>query len=160
MSMPRVRAIGSFLLIALAIAAQTQQYAGPVPAKSDLPYLKHAGNLVETEPVEFKEGNTNGDVVYTVAGESSPAKTPLALPVFLFRSDKIAPEHLEMYRLDAKDGHREISQTGKRNAPVIHVVVRRLAAGLFRLDVSDDLESGQYVLSLDGTDRGFCFQIE
>ena len=149
------------LVTLAASAAQTPKYTGPVPPQSDFPYLKHADNLVETEAVEFKEEKTKDDVLYSAPGESSPAKTPLALPVFLIKADKLNPERLQMYRLDSKDGHREITLSGEKKAGVIHVLVRRLTAdGLYRLDVTDDLDSGQYVLSLSGTDQGFCFTIE
>jgi hypothetical protein len=149
-------------LVALAAgAAQTPKYTGPVPPKADLPYLKHAGNLVELEAVEFKEEKTKDDVRYTAPGESSSAKTPLALPVFLIKFEKLNPVSLSIYRLESKDGHREITLSGEKRAAVIHVVVTRLTAdGLYRMDVSDDLESGQFVLSLSGTNRGFCFAIE
>ena len=149
-------------LFAIAVAAaQTPKYAGPVPPKTDLPYLKHANNLVETEAVDFKEDRTNDDVLFTVPGDASPAKTPLALPVFLIKTVKLNPERLQMYRLEAKNGHREITLSGKKRADIIHVRVTRLTAdGLFRMEVADGLDSGQYVLSLDGTDRGFCFEID
>ncbi len=149
-------------LLALAAAsAHAQKYSGPVPAKSDVPYLKHVNNLVETEAVEFKEVHSKDDVLYTAAGESSPAKTPLALPVLLIKADKLNPAGLQMYRLEQKEGHREISLSGKKKAELIHVLVTRLTAdGLFRIEVADGLENGQYVLSLDGTNRGFCFEID
>jgi hypothetical protein len=147
-------------LFVLALAAQGPKYTGPLPSKADRPYIKHVNNLVETEAVEFKEAKTASDIIYTTPGESSPAKTPLALPVFLIKAEKLSPERLQMYRLEAKQGHREMTLSG-RKATVIHVTVTRSTAdGLFRLDVADDLESGQYVLSLEGTNRGFCFEID
>jgi hypothetical protein len=149
------------LLAIAAVIAQAPKYTGPVPPKPDLPYLKHANNLVETEVVVLKEEKSKDDTLYTAPGEASPAKTPLALPVFVLQAAKVNPERLQMYRLESKEGHREITQSGKKKAAVIHVLVSRLTAdGLFRLEVADDLESGQYVLSLDGTDRAFCFAIE
>jgi hypothetical protein len=149
-------------LIALSIAAaQAPKYNGPVPPKADLPYLKHAANLSPTESIEFKEDKGKDDIVYTAAGEKSSAKTPLALPIFLIKAEKLNPERLLMYRLESKEGHRQITASGKKRADVIHVIVTRLTAdGLFRLEVSDGLESGEYVLSLEGTNQGFCFQID
>jgi hypothetical protein len=149
------------LLALAAAAAQAPSYTGPVPPKTDVPYLKHAGNIVETEAVEFKEEKSKDDVLYTAPGEASPAKTPLALPMLLIKADKVNPQRLQMYRLEAKDGHREITASGKKKADVIHVLVTRLTSdGVFRMEVADGLESGQYVLSLEGTNQGFCFTIE
>ena len=155
-----VRRVLPFLAFAIA-AAQAPKYTGPVPPKPDLPYLKHASNLLATEPVEFKEDKGKDDVLYTTPGERSPAKTPLALPVFLLKSEKLNPGRLQVYRLESKEGRRQITLSGKKNADVIHLLVTRVTAdGLFRLEVNDGLESGEYVLSLDGTNQGFCFQID
>lgn len=108
-----------------------------------------------------KEEKRNDYVLYTAPGESSPAKTPLALPIFLLKAEKLNPESLPMYRLEPKEGRREITLAGKKNAGAIHVLVTRLTTnGLFRLEVTDGLDSGQYFLSLNGTNRGFCFTIE
>ena len=43
------------LLLIIACAGWGQKYAGPRPPKADLPYLKHAGNLIPTEATEAKE---------------------------------------------------------------------------------------------------------
>src|ERR1700742_41859 len=149
------------LLTAMGTAwAQTGGYSGLVPEKADLPYLKHANNLVATQPVKFQEQKTANDTVYTTPGERSPAKTPLALPIFMIKAAKLNPEHLQMYRLEIKDGHRDMTAAGRQKQDVIHVRVVSLGSGLYRMEVADDLESGQYVLSLDGGDEGFCFEID
>jgi hypothetical protein len=149
-------------LLALSVAAaQTPQYTGPVPPKADIPYIRHADHLVETEAMQFKEAPSKDDVVYTAPGESSPSKTPLALPVFLLKAGAFDPQRLQMYRLESKQGNRQITLSGKKRADIIHVLVTRLTPdGLFRLEVADGLESGEYVLSLEGSNQGFCFQVE
>jgi hypothetical protein len=147
-------------LIAFAAAAQAPKYSGPLPPSPDLPFLKHASNLLPAEAVEVKEENRKDDTVYVIAGESSPSKTPLGLPVFLLKIEKLDPLKLQMYRLQAADGHREISASGKKSADPIHVIVTRVAEGLFRLEVGDSLDNGEYMLSLDGTSRAFCFAID
>jgi hypothetical protein len=147
-------------LIAFAAAAQAPKYSGPVPGSPDLPFLKHASNLLPAEAVEIKEEKRKDDTVYVIAGESSPSKTPLGLPVFLIKTEKLNPLKLEMYRLQAAEGHREISASGKKSADPIHVIVTRVADGLFRLEVGDSLDNGEYMLSLDGTSRAFCFAID
>ncbi len=82
--------------------------------------------------------------------------------MLLIKADKVNPQRLQMYRLEVKDGHREITASGKKRADVIHVleVTRLTSDGVFRMEVADDLDSGQYVLSLEGTNQGFCFTIE
>jgi hypothetical protein len=148
------------LMTFAAAIAQAPKYSGPVPPSADLPYLKHASNLLPAEAVEVKEEKRNGDTVYVIAGESSPSKTPLGLPVLLVKSEKLDPLKLQMYRLQATDGHREISASGKKNADPIHVIVTRVAAGVFRLEVGDSLENGEYMLSMEGTNQAFCFAID
>lgn len=143
-----------------AIGAQAQKYAGPAPPKTDVPYLKHAENLVQTEAVEVKEEKQASDTLYTIAGESSPSKTPLPLPIFLLKAEKIDPLKLQMYRLTPAEGHRQISASGKKNGDPIHISVVRVSPGLFRLEVSDSLDPGEYTLSLDGSNQAFCFAVK
>lgn len=142
------------------MGAQAPRYAGPVPPKADVPYLKHAENLVETEAVEVKEEKQASDTLYTIAGESSPSKTPLPLPIFLLKVDKIDPLKLQMYRLTSAEGHRQISASSEKSAEPIHVSVVRVSPVLFRLEVSDSLDSGEYMLSLHGSNQAFCFGIK
>jgi hypothetical protein len=147
-------------LFVLAAAGQTPKYAGPMPAKADVPYLKHAENLVETEAVAVKEEKQTADALYSIAGESSPSKTPLPLPILLLRAEKLDPLKLQMYRLTPAEGHRQITASGKRSADPIHVSVTRVTPGLFRLEVSDSLDSGEYMLSVEGTNQAFCFGVK
>src|SRR5713101_6827727 len=96
-------------------AMVAQKYSGPRPAKPDVPYLLHADTLVETEVADAKEEKRKDDLAYIVAGPSSPVKTPLAGPIFLFEADKLAAEKLQLYRFEVKNGHREVffSHKGK-----------------------------------------------
>jgi hypothetical protein len=150
-----------FPLVAFAAVAQAPRYSGPVPPSSDLPFLKHASNLLPAETVEVKEEKRKDDtVVFIIKGESSPSKTPLGLPVFLLKTEKLNPLKLQMYRLQTAEGHREISASGKKSADPIHVIVTRIADGLFRLEVGDSLDNGEYMLSLEGTTQAFCFAID
>src|SRR5580704_6095777 len=96
------------LLLAAVFAASAQKYDGPVPPKPDLPYLKHAENLVPTEALMAKEEKKKDDTTYIIEGASSSAKTPLASPIFLFKAEKLSPEHLQLFKLETKNGRREI----------------------------------------------------
>ena len=48
----------------------------PRPPKADVPYLIHAGSLVETEVGEATEEADEKETRYAVAGATSSARTP------------------------------------------------------------------------------------
>src|SRR6476620_4017649 len=97
------------VILAAVFAASGQKYTGPRPPKPDLPYLKHAQNLVPTEAGEAKEEKgKKDDITYAVGGAASSAKTPLASPIFLMQCEKVRAEGLELYRLESRNGRREL----------------------------------------------------
>lgn len=148
------------LVAAAALAAAAQKYDGPKPTKPDLPYLKHGDSLVATEAAAAKEEHKKDDVLYTVAGASSTVKTPLSAPVFVFLSDKLVPDRLQLYRLEAKGGQREILFAHKSPPKAYRLEVTRLSPdNIYKLEVNDDLEPGEYVLSPEGSNQVFCFQV-
>ena len=153
----RISLIG--ILILGAVAAQ--KYSGPRPAKPDLPYLVHADTLVETAMSEAKEEKRKDDMAYIVAGASSSAKTPLAAPAFIFQADQIPAEKIQLYRFDVKNGHREVffSHKGKGSARARRLNVTPLGGGLFKIDVDESLENGEYGLTPEGSNQVFCFQV-
>ena len=150
-----------FLLLALAVVltATAQKYAGPRPPKADLPYLKHAANLIPTEAVEAKEEKKKDDILYIVEGANSSAKTPLASPIFLLQAAKLVPERLQLFKLDSRNGRREILFTPRHPPKAIRVDVMRLATDLYRIEVNESLEPGEYSLSPEGSNQVFCFQV-
>jgi hypothetical protein len=124
--------------------------------------LKHADNLVSTEVAEAKEEKRKDDILYVVAGANSSARTPLASPIFLFQSDKLVPEKLQLYKLDTKNGRREILMSPKKRqgAMPIRMQVTRLGSDkLYQIEVEESLENGEYSLSPEGSDQVFCFQV-
>ena len=102
------------------------------------------------------------EVAYVVSGASSPARTPLAEPIFLIEADKIVPDSLGLYRMEVKNGNREvvISQK-KRGARPLRLMVTRLEGHLYRVEVNEGLglENGEYSLSPQGSNDVFCFQV-
>jgi len=149
-------------LLMAAVCLFGQKYSGPVPGKADLPYLLHASNLVETEAAEAKEESGKDSIVYAIAGASSPARTPLAGPVFLLLAEKIVPGNLELYPLEVKDGRRQVAffkNKKKQTARPRRLSVSRLGEGLFRIEVDESLENGEYSLTPSGSNRVFCFQV-
>jgi hypothetical protein len=140
--------------------AWTADYTGPRPPKPDMLYLVHADNLVPTETGEAKEEGKGGNTKYTMPGAASPARTPLAEPVFMLQSDKITPESLELYKFDVKGGRREADLGGGRgSSKALHLSVTRLERGLYRIEADEVLDNGEYVLSPMGSNRVFCFGI-
>ena len=152
------------LLLVSAGVAQREKYTGPTPPKPDIPYLMHADNLIETEIAQATEEKRKNDTAYRVAGASSPARTPLAEPVFLLLSEKITPDSLELYRMEVKGGNREavFSDRGRRGGPrAYRLAYTRLGEKLYRLEVSENpgLENGQYSLTPRGSNAVFCFEV-
>jgi len=154
-----LRRIPVLFLIAVCTAV-AQKYSGPRPPKPDLPYLKHAEDLLPTEAAEAKEEKLKkDDLLYVIAGPSSSAKTPLASPSFLFQSDKLAPDKLQLYKLDSKNGRREIVFGPKKRPQAFRLEVTRLEGNLYRLEVAESLERGEYSITPEGSNQVFCFQV-
>jgi hypothetical protein len=150
------------LILLSAALAFGQKYTGPKPPKPDLPYLVHADNLVPTEVSESKPETKHNDVMYTVPGTSSPARTPLAEPIFLMESDKITAQSLELYKVDVKSGHREVTMSQKHTrggAKALRLSVTRLDHNLYRIEVDEQIENGEYALSPNGSNTVFCFEV-
>ena len=155
----RLRCIALFL--AAAFAAAAQKYTGPLPPKPDVPYLKHAQNLVPTEVLEAKEEKgKKDDLIYVVEGAASPARTPLASPILLLQTEKVEAAKLALYKLESRNGRREITFSPKKQPKAIRVELTRLnTEKLYRLEVEESLEPGEYALSAEGSNQVFCFQV-
>jgi hypothetical protein len=147
--------------LAAVFAAAAQNYTGPLPPQVDVPYLKHAENLVPTEVLEAKEEKgKKDDITYIIAGAASSARTPLASPVFLLQADKVLAAKLALYRLESRNGRREIVFSPKKQPRAIRVELTPLNTDkLYRLEVEESLEPGEYALSAEGSNQVFCFQV-
>lgn len=147
-------------LIAASLSA-ADKYTGPIPDKPDIPYLLHASTLVETEVANAQQGK-KGDT-YIISGASSPARTPLAEPIFIIDARQIRPETFELYKLDVKGGNREVSLSGgsrrRGGSKALHLAVTPLTGHLFRVEVDEALENGEYALSPGGDNHAYCFEI-
>ncbi len=149
-----------WLALAVAFAASAQKYDGPAPPKPDLPYLKHGDTLIPTEAVEAKEEKKKDDTNYIIAGANSPVKTPLAAPIFLMKSDKLLPRNLQLFKFESKNGHRELLFPGKKPPQAIRIVVTKLSSdGVWKIEVDESLEPGEYSLSPSDSNQAFCFQV-
>jgi hypothetical protein len=149
-----------WLGFAVALAASAQKYDGPRPPKPDLPYLKHADNLIPTEAVTAKEEKKRDDSTYIIEGTSSSARTPLASPTFLMKAASVAPDRLQLFKLEVKSGQRQLFYPAKKPPQAIRIVVTRLSAdGVWKIEVDESLEPGEYSLSPEGSNQAFCFQV-
>lgn len=143
-------------------ATGADTYDGPRPAKPDVPYILQASRLIETEGTEAKEESKKGEVTYVIEGASSPAKTPLAEPIFIIDTKLLVADRIELYKLDVKNGRREVtlSQKKRKGGPKpIHLLVNRLADHLYRIEADEHLDNGEYSLSPNDSNRVFCFQV-
>lgn len=144
------------------LSAQQDEYHGPEPPKSDVPYLLHASTLVETEITEAQQESKKNDILYWVEGDTSTARTPLAEPIFIVKIDKLIPDKIELYKFDVNKKRRELvikERPGKNDAHPLHLQVTRLGKGLYKIEVSETLPNGEYSLSPQGSDRVFAFTV-
>lgn len=154
------------LLIAIVglSALWAQKYDGPKPAKPDLPYLRHATQLIALEVVEAREEKRKEGTAYVSAGAASPARTPMAEPIFVFESKSIPAEKLTLYKLDVKGNNREVfffdnPKKRKDSARPLRLMVTRLAPGLSKLEANETLFPGEYALTPEGSNQVFLFQV-
>jgi hypothetical protein len=160
--MPGGRAVLALPLL-LCAGVFAADYKGPRPPKSDIPYLLHASDLVATEVTGASQETQKKTATFTIPGASSPVKTPLAEPIFILDSKQLDPASLELWRLEVRNGQRAVSITGgthrKGSAGPFHLSVTRIGDRLFRVEVQDMLENGEYSLSPAGSNQAFCFQV-
>jgi hypothetical protein len=151
------------ILAAAGWLSSADKYEGPKPPKPDVPFLLHATSLVETEAVQAREENRKNETIFVVSGASSPARTPLAEPIFIIEAKQIVPDRMELYRFEVKNGNREVSMaTGKRKGGgprPLHLMVTPLDNRLYKIEANEQLENGEYGLTPSGDNRVFCFQV-
>ena len=160
------RVLVSLAVLAVAVFAQTpKKYTGPKPPKADVPYLIHATTLIPLEHNTATEEARKDDTANVVKGSSSPARTPMAEPIFLLASEKLVPEKLELYRVNvSKTGNREVAfpnnKKKMKDAPKpIRLSVAKVDSNIYRLEATEALENGSYCLSPAGSQDVFCFDV-
>jgi hypothetical protein len=151
----------SILLFLLFGVASAQKYEGPRPPKKDIIYILHADNLIPTETGEAQPEGKKSDPVYTFPGASSPARTPLAEPIFILDSDTIKPDSVELYKMDVRGGHREVKVSGgsRKSGKALRLSVTKLDRGIYKLEASETLDPGEYALSPTSGNHVFCFEV-
>ena len=157
-------ALAAFCLASAAPAQSTSKKKSglPDPPKKDVAYLIHADLLLETEISQAKEETRKDELAYSIPGAASPVKTPLSSPEFLFQAESIVPEKLAVFKLESKNGRRDVVVSRKKK-PVgrpIQISVFRVHERVFKIRVDDILAPGEYSLSPDGSNAVFCFAVE
>lgn len=161
-SLIRYAVLSALLLLVPAAAQAPRKYTGPRPPKADVPFLLHATKLIETEKSVAAETKTKEGTLYSVPGAESPVKTPVPEPIFLFRAEKINPDSLTLFRMTPRGGSRTllIPEQGRRRRDgpkPVFILITPLEPGLFRIEVNEPLDDGEYCLSPDGSNDVFCF---
>lgn len=150
------------LLLGCLFAGLAADYKGPRPEKPDVPYLLLADRLIELEAGSAAEDKRKDGAAYAVNGASSPARTPLAEPIFIMESKSVSPERLGLFKFDVKNGRREVVISSRRkggSGKAYRMAVTRLGNNLYRLEASETLENGEYSLSPEGSNQVFCFSV-
>lgn len=156
-----MRTAALLLAATAALGFAQSKYEGPKPEKPDIPYLRHAAKLIPLEVGQAKEEVRKNDQWATMAGASSPVRTPLAEPYFVMEMGKLDPKLFELYRVETKGSQREVlvSKKNKQGAKPFRIMVSPLGDRLYRIDVNETLENGEYCLSPSGANSVFCFQV-
>ena len=117
--------------------------------------------MVQTEVASSDPQDTPEGTRYSLSGETSLARTPLALPIFMLDAVEIKPEKIRLMRLTAKAGHRETMapRTPNPDDPPILLTVTNLGGGLYKFEVVNEIENGEYALNVAGTNKFFCFTV-
>jgi len=145
------------------VGQKAKKYTGPRPPKADVPFLLHASNLISTEEGEAREEKRKNDTANILNGAASPARTPVAEPIFLIQTSQLDANKIELFVMTMKNGKREIVFGNKANKDDEkkrkRVLVTRLEPDLFRIETSEVLDNGEYCLSPAGSQKVFCFQV-
>ncbi len=152
------------LALLVATSAFAQKYDGPRPDKADLPYLRHGAKLVPLEVADAKEEKRKEGTAYVSPGAASTTQTPMAEPTFLFEAKSIEAEKLTLYKLEVKNGAREVfffdnPKKRKDSARPLRISVNRVAPGISRIEVTETLPAGEYALTPEGSNQVFLFRV-
>ncbi|MCC6263629.1 MAG: hypothetical protein IT169_08630 [Bryobacterales bacterium] len=137
-------------------------YRGPAPPQPDVPYLVHGDHLVATDQAEARQSEEKNRTVYSTAGASATARTPLPEPIFLIRPQKTKAEQLSLYRMKVEKGNRQVSfhaKPDKDDSQPIPLLLHPRKDGSVIVEANQYLENGEYCLSPSGANTVFCFQV-
>jgi hypothetical protein len=75
--------------------------------------------------------------------------------------EEIQADRMQLYKMQSKGGRREMlfARRTKVVARPIRLNVTRLEDNLYKLEVDDILENGEYTLTPQDSNKVFCFEI-
>ncbi len=148
------------VLFTIALAAQTK-YTGPKPERKDVPYLVQAATLVQTEIIRSTPKENGEQTTWSIPGETSLAKTPLALPILVIDASTVTPAKLQLFAFEQKGGRREltVNRKGSGGAEPILITVGNVSGTLYRIETVNEIENGEYGLTVPGSNQFFCFSV-
>jgi hypothetical protein len=153
--------IASFL-VAGQVFAQMDE-ANLRPPQKDLPYLLEASKLIPTEAEPTTGSKSKRGETFSVPGTTSPARTPLPEPIFLFSPGQIQAEQFALFHFEVKNGRREVTLSKRNedsdNPSELHLTVRKVNADVYRIEAAEMLDPGEYALCPQGVNTAFCFTV-
>jgi hypothetical protein len=153
------------VLLAAAMALTQDKASEPKPPKTDLPCLLQASKLIATEPQVVNRSGPKSDETISVSGVTSPARTPLPEPIFLFSPGEIKAGDFELIRFQVANGHRQWKK-GEQTTPdndepeePLRLTLRPVGEGVVRIEAAVMLNPGEYALIPRGKNTAFCFTV-
>jgi hypothetical protein len=142
------------IVFAIAVAAQTKKVI-PRPDKKDVVYLVHASTLVQTEVARPTPKDSPEGTIWSIPGESSLARTPLALPIFTIAAAAIDPQKLRLLPFEVKGSRREVTS---KTEPIL-ITVSPISGSHYRIETVNEIPNGEYALNVAGSNQFFCFTV-
>jgi hypothetical protein len=156
--------VAAVLVVSAAMALAQNKASEPKPPKADLPYLLKATKLIATEPQTLNRSGPKSDETISVSGVTSPARTPLPEPIFLFSPGEIKAGDFELIRFQVGNGHRRWKKGQQSSADdepeePLPLTLRPVAKGVIRIEAAVMLNPGEYALIPRGKNTAFCFTV-
>lgn len=149
-------------LVAGQMFGQTEE-ANLRPPQKDLPYLLEASKLIPTEAQAATGSKSKAGETFSVAGRTSPARTPLPEPIFLFSPGQIQAEQFALFHFEVKNGRREVTLSKHNedddNPSELRLTIRKVNPDVYRIEAAEMLDPGEYALSPQGVNTAFCFTV-
>jgi hypothetical protein len=141
--------------------AEVQSSPAPVTSGAKVVLLENS-DFRDLEVQEYKSQDIgDGAVLYSFPGDASPVRAGSKTPVFLLLADgeSASAENLELSRLQVGKGVRELASARNRSASSIPTTVTQVSATVRKVTVREPLPTGEYVVLLENSHRGFLFTI-
>ena len=143
--------VDSQQLISQQLIAKTE-----APRQIEVPRQITDSRVVLLENSDFHDLEVQELKSNSFAGAASPVRSASKTPVFVVLD---SPGNVELLRLQVGKGTRELAATKDHLASEVPIVMTQLSSTLRKFTVKDPLSSGEYVILLENSDRGFLFSV-